>query len=173
MNEGLTEYEWEGHSGTGISRVPDRRTALRTATGPHEHHRRRLDIWTRPAELLRDLIRFDTTNPPGNERACISYIEGLLDAAGIESTIRARDPERPNLIARLPGRGAAPPLLLQGHVDVVTTAGQQWSQPPVRGARARRLHLGPRRDRHEGRRRDDAGRAAARARPRASSRPAT
>ena len=38
-------------------------------------------------------------------------------------TIRARDPERPNLVARLPGRGAAPPLLLYGHVDVVTTAG--------------------------------------------------
>ena len=88
------------------------------------------DIHTRPAELLRNLIRFDTTNPPGNERACISYIEGLVSAAGIESVIRARDPERPNLIARLPGRGAAPPLLLQGHVDVVSTAGQRWSHPP-------------------------------------------
>ena len=88
------------------------------------------DIWTRPAELLRDLIRFDTTNPPGNERACISYIEALLTEAGIESTIRARAPERPNLVARLPGRGAAPPLLLQGHVDVVTTASQNWSHPP-------------------------------------------
>ena len=88
------------------------------------------EIWTRPAELLRDLIRFDTTNPPGNERACIAYIEGLLGAAGIESTIRARDPERPNLIARLPGRGAAAPLLLHGHVDVVTTARQSWTRPP-------------------------------------------
>jgi acetylornithine deacetylase/succinyl-diaminopimelate desuccinylase-like protein len=88
------------------------------------------DIWTRPAALLRDLIRFDTTNPPGNERACISYIEDLLGGAGVETTIRARDPERPNLVARLPGRGAAPPLLLHGHVDVVTTAGQQWSAPP-------------------------------------------
>ena len=84
----------------------------------------------RPAELLRELIRFDTTNPPGNERACISYIESLLADAGIETTIRAREPERPNLIARLPGRGAARPLLLQGHVDVVTTTGQDWSHPP-------------------------------------------
>jgi len=87
-------------------------------------------VWARPAELLRDLIRFDTTNPPGNERACISYIEGLLSAEGIESTIHSRDPERPNLIARLPGRGTAPPLMLYGHVDVVTTAGQRWSHPP-------------------------------------------
>jgi acetylornithine deacetylase/succinyl-diaminopimelate desuccinylase-like protein len=87
-------------------------------------------IWARPADLLRDLIRFDTTNPPGNERACISYIEGLVRAAGIDSTIRARDPERPNLIARLEGRGLVPPLLLYGHVDVVTTEGQDWSRPP-------------------------------------------
>ena len=93
-------------------------------------------IHTRPDELLRDLIRFDTTNPPGNERACISYIEGLIGAAGIESVIRARDPERPNLIARLPGRGTAPPLLLQGHVDVVSTAGQRWSHPPFEAVEA-------------------------------------
>jgi acetylornithine deacetylase/succinyl-diaminopimelate desuccinylase-like protein len=93
-------------------------------------------IHTRPAELLRNLIRFDTTNPPGNERACISYIEGLVGAAGIESVIRARDPERPNLIARLPGRRAAPPLLLQGHVDVVSTAGQRWSHPPFEAVEA-------------------------------------
>ena len=87
-------------------------------------------IHTRPAELLRNLIRFDTTNPPGNERACVAYIEGLVREAGIDPVIRARDPERPNLIARLAGRGAAPPLLLQGHVDVVGTAGQTWSHPP-------------------------------------------
>ena len=93
-------------------------------------------IHTRPGELLRDLIRFDTTNPPGNERACISYIEGLIGAAGIESVIRARDPERPNLIARLAGRGTAPPLLLQGHVDVVSTAGQRWSHPPFEAVEA-------------------------------------
>jgi acetylornithine deacetylase/succinyl-diaminopimelate desuccinylase-like protein len=93
-------------------------------------------IHTRPAELLRNLIRFDTTNPPGNERACVSYIQGLIAAAGIESVIRARDPERPNLIARLPGRGAAPPLLLQGHVDVVSTAGQKWSHPPFEAVEA-------------------------------------
>jgi len=90
----------------------------------------RAAVHSRPAELLRDLIRFDTTNPPGNERACVAYIEELIREAGIEPLIRARDPERPNLIARLAGRGAAPPLLLQGHVDVVGTAGQTWSHPP-------------------------------------------
>jgi acetylornithine deacetylase/succinyl-diaminopimelate desuccinylase-like protein len=45
----------------------------------------------------------------------------------------ARDGARPNLVARIEGRGHAPPLLLQGHVDVVSTAGQQWSRPPFDG----------------------------------------
>src|SRR5258707_8854641 len=87
-------------------------------------------ICQRPAELLRALLRFDTTNPPGTEAACVAYIRDLLAAAGIESPMLARDPARPNLIARLPGAGSAPPLLLQGHVDVVTTAHQEWTHPP-------------------------------------------
>ena len=81
-------------------------------------------------ELLRDLIRFDTTNPPGNEGACIAYVRQLLTEAGVESQIVAKDSARPNLIARVPGTAEAPPLLLYGHVDVVQTAGQQWTHPP-------------------------------------------
>lgn len=90
-------------------------------------------LHARPAELLQHLIRFDTTNPPGNEAACIGYIRDVLAEAGIPSTILARDPARPNLVARVAGRGDAPPLLLYGHVDVVTTAGQTWSHPPFAG----------------------------------------
>ena len=83
-----------------------------------------------PVELLQRLIRFDTTNPPGNEAECISYINGLLTEAGIQTTILARKPNRPNLLARLPGSGQAPPLLLYGHVDVVTAENQVWQHPP-------------------------------------------
>jgi acetylornithine deacetylase/succinyl-diaminopimelate desuccinylase-like protein len=90
-------------------------------------------IYQRPVELLQRLIRFDTTNPPGNESACIAFIRETLAAAGIESSIFARDPGRPNLIARIRGRGEAPPLLLYGHVDVVTTAHQEWTHPPFGG----------------------------------------
>jgi acetylornithine deacetylase/succinyl-diaminopimelate desuccinylase-like protein len=79
-------------------------------------------IYQRPAELLQNLIRFDTTNPPGDEVRCVSYINSLLTEAGCETTCLAKDPDRPNLIARLKGQGTSPPLLLQGHVDVVTTA---------------------------------------------------
>lgn len=90
-------------------------------------------IYERPAELLQKLIRLDTTNPPGNEIICIDYLNDLLKEAGIETMLMAADPERPNLVARLRGNGSAPPLLLQGHVDVVTTAGQQWAHPPFGG----------------------------------------
>jgi len=54
-------------------------------------------------ELLQDLIRFDTTNPPGNEAACVTYIDGLLRETGFDTTLLARDPNRPNLITRLKG----------------------------------------------------------------------
>jgi acetylornithine deacetylase/succinyl-diaminopimelate desuccinylase-like protein len=90
-------------------------------------------IYKRPADLLQSLIRFDTTNPPGNESECLSFINGILTNAGIETKILAKSPERPNLIARLPGRGNAAPLLLYGHVDVVTTEKQQWQHPPFEG----------------------------------------
>ena len=81
-------------------------------------------------EVLRELLRFDTTNPPGNEGECIAYVQRLLTDAGVDSRVVARDDARPNLLARLPGSGEAPPLLLYGHVDVVTTAGQRWTRPP-------------------------------------------
>jgi len=84
-------------------------------------------------ELLRDLIRFDTTNPPGNEGECIASVQRLLTEAGVESQIVAKDSARPNLIARVAGAGEAPPLLLYGHVDVVQTDGQQWARPPFSG----------------------------------------
>jgi acetylornithine deacetylase/succinyl-diaminopimelate desuccinylase-like protein len=90
-------------------------------------------IYQYPAELLRRLIQFDTTNPPGNESECISFINGLLNEAGVETTILGQTPERPNLIARLHGQGSSSPLLLYGHVDVVTTSNQQWQHPPFAG----------------------------------------
>jgi acetylornithine deacetylase/succinyl-diaminopimelate desuccinylase-like protein len=83
-----------------------------------------------PVELLRELIRFDTTNPPGNESACVEHVREVLSAAGVDSELYALDPERPNLVARLPGHGNGRPLLLYGHVDVVPTAGQRWTHPP-------------------------------------------
>ena len=90
-------------------------------------------IYQRPVELLQKLIRFDTTNPPGNEAPCIAYVNELLTAAGFETNILTREEPRANLVTRLPGQGLAPPLLMYGHVDVVTTADQPWTQAAFEG----------------------------------------
>jgi acetylornithine deacetylase/succinyl-diaminopimelate desuccinylase-like protein len=92
------------------------------------------DVAPDPVELLRALIRFDTSNPPGNERPCLEFVADLLRHAGLEPRFVARDPDRPNLVARLPGRGDSPPLLLYGHVDVVPASPQEWTHEPFGGA---------------------------------------
>lgn len=86
-----------------------------------------------PVELLQQLIRFDTTNPPGNESACVGFVQSLLEEAGVVTETYSKDPARPNLVARLRGAGHSSPLLLQGHVDVVTTSDQDWQRPPFGG----------------------------------------
>jgi acetylornithine deacetylase/succinyl-diaminopimelate desuccinylase-like protein len=87
------------------------------------------ELFRRPVELLQELIRFDTTNPPGNEADCIAFVGSVLESVGCKTDMYEATPGRPNLVSRIAG-GSAPPLLLQGHVDVVTTEGQQWTYPP-------------------------------------------
>jgi acetylornithine deacetylase/succinyl-diaminopimelate desuccinylase-like protein len=86
-----------------------------------------------PVALAQQLIRFDTTNPPGGEGPCVRFVEALLREAGLETRMLARDEERPNLVARLPGARAVPPLLLHGHVDVVSADQPGWTKPPFAG----------------------------------------
>src|SRR4051794_8510046 len=90
--------------------------------------RERLD----PVELLRDLIRIDTSNPPGNERPCIDYLTRLLREHDVEPVILGAA-DRPNLVARLRGRGDSPPLLLYGHLDVVPANPAEWQHGPFSG----------------------------------------
>lgn len=86
-----------------------------------------------PVELLQRLIRFNTTNPPGHEAEAIAFVNDLLTKAGVESKLFALSPDRPNLVARFSGQGRAAPLLLYGHMDVVTAANQPWKYPPFGG----------------------------------------
>ena len=80
--------------------------------------------------LTRDLIRVDTTNPPGNETLGVEVLEAYLARNGVESERVARDPARANLIARVRGRGTGPVLALAGHTDVVYADAADWSSPP-------------------------------------------
>jgi acetylornithine deacetylase/succinyl-diaminopimelate desuccinylase-like protein len=91
------------------------------------------DLRTETARLLADLIRIDTTNPPGNETPAAEHLAAYLAGAGIESELRGRTPERANLVARLPGRGEGPTLMLLGHTDVVLADPDEWTVPPFAG----------------------------------------
>lgn len=83
-------------------------------------------------EILRDLIRFDTTNPPGNERPAAEYLARLLKAEGIASEMVEPAPGRASVVARLKGSTDAPALLLSAHLDVVAAPGT-WERPPFSG----------------------------------------
>ena len=62
--------------------------------------------------LTQDLIRFNTTNPPGNETPCIEHVAAVLRREGIEPVVLESAPGRGSLVARLHGDGSLPPLLL-------------------------------------------------------------
>lgn len=77
-------------------------------------------------ELLRDLIRFDTVNPPGAERAAQEHLAAHLRAAGFECELLGAEPDRPNLVARLRGEREGPTLCYLGHVDTVLADPAEW-----------------------------------------------
>lgn len=84
----------------------------------------------RALDLLCDLVRIDTTNPPGNETAAATYLAQKLSAAGIATEIVEPRPGRGSIIARLKGSGDAKPLLLMGHLDVVAADPADWDVDP-------------------------------------------
>jgi acetylornithine deacetylase/succinyl-diaminopimelate desuccinylase-like protein len=85
-------------------------------------------------ELLARLIRFNTVNPPGNERAAQEYLADHLTAAGFDCELLGAEPERPNLVARLRGESAdGPTLCYLGHVDTVLADPSDWTHDPWSG----------------------------------------
>ncbi len=84
-------------------------------------------------ELLQTLLRFNTVNPPGNERPLQERLAALLGDAGFEVALLGATPARPNLVARLRGAGDGPPLCLLSHVDTVLATAPEWSRDPWSG----------------------------------------
>ena len=84
---------------------------------------------------LVELVRIDTTNPPGNETRVVEYIEGVLADEGITSQRFALEPDRANLVARQRGNGSKRPILLMGHTDVVGVQPEKWYADPFSGQR--------------------------------------
>ena len=84
-------------------------------------------------ELLQELIRIDTTNPPGNETAAAEVLQAYLEDSGAEVELYARIPARANLVARIPGRSDGPTLLFLSHTDVVLADAAEWTADPFGG----------------------------------------
>jgi len=84
---------------------------------------------------LVELIKINTTNPPGNETLAANYVKAVLDAEGIDSQLYALDPDRANLVARIRGNGTKQPILIMGHTDVVGVQADQWTEDPFGGLR--------------------------------------
>lgn len=85
-----------------------------------------------PVTLLKDLIKINTTNPPGNEAALLACLEKILGEKGIAFAHQETAPGRGNLLAVLPADGVKtkPPLIMMSHADVVEAACEQWKLPP-------------------------------------------
>jgi acetylornithine deacetylase/succinyl-diaminopimelate desuccinylase-like protein len=85
---------------------------------------------------LVDLVKINTTNPPGNEQAAAKYIAGILTKEGINFELLDVGPGRSALVARLRSSAVPEParaLLLVAHMDVVGVDRSKWSMDPFGG----------------------------------------
>ncbi|MEO8194021.1 MAG: M20/M25/M40 family metallo-hydrolase [Gemmatimonadales bacterium] len=84
-------------------------------------------------ERLQALIRFDTTNPPGNELPLAEYLVSVLESEGISARLLIPVTNRAAVIARLRGNGSKRPVILLAHMDVVGVEADKWSCDPFAG----------------------------------------
>jgi acetylornithine deacetylase/succinyl-diaminopimelate desuccinylase-like protein len=83
--------------------------------------------------LLQKLLQLNTVNPPGNETIAAELLRAYLEDSGVACELYALEPDRANLVARIPGRGDGPSLLLLSHTDTVVAEPAEWSVDPWSG----------------------------------------
>jgi acetylornithine deacetylase/succinyl-diaminopimelate desuccinylase-like protein len=91
------------------------------------------DLQQETTDVLQQLVRFNTVNPPGNERPAIEYLERYVADAGFRTELLAATESRPNLIADLEGEEDGPTLCFLGHVDTVLAEPSEWRHDPWSG----------------------------------------
>ena len=84
-------------------------------------------------QLVRQFLRIDTSNPPGNEEKAALFLEAILKKASIDSTIYSSSPGRANIMARIEGKKKGKPVILLGHIDVVPAKEDEWDTDPFGG----------------------------------------
>jgi acetylornithine deacetylase/succinyl-diaminopimelate desuccinylase-like protein len=87
----------------------------------------------RTRQYLTDLVRLDTSNPPGNETRVAEYLKKVADSYGISAELLGSDPQRMNFVARLRGSGKGRPLMLIAHSDVYPADPKKWTADPFSG----------------------------------------
>ena len=97
------------------------------AAGPADDNR---PLGERARQYLIDLVRLDSSNPPGNETRVADYLKQVADSHGISCEELGNDPRRLNFVARLKGTGKGRPLLLMAHSDVAPVNRAEWSVDP-------------------------------------------
>lgn len=83
--------------------------------------------------LTRELITFNTINPPGQERRCAEHLGKLLEDGGFAVALYEFDESRASLIARMDGRGNNAPICFTGHMDTVPLGALSWNKEPFAG----------------------------------------
>lgn len=86
-----------------------------------------------PVALSQKFISFASINPPGEEAAIIDFLKSMLEKAGMTVTAHEFAPNRPSLVATVPGSEDEPPLAFTGHIDVVPLGKTPWTHDPFAG----------------------------------------
>jgi acetylornithine deacetylase/succinyl-diaminopimelate desuccinylase-like protein len=86
-------------------------------------------------EHFQAVLRFDTSDPPGNERPAAEYLKQVLEREGIATKVFELEPNRLNVVARLKGSGKKRPLLIMAHTDTVNVDPAKWTFPPFSATR--------------------------------------
>ena len=81
-------------------------------------------------QYFTEMVKIDTSFPPGNETKLAKYLADILQKEGIPSQLSGENPDRLSLIARLKGTGAKKPILIMGHTDVVPVQKDRWTEDP-------------------------------------------
>ena len=91
------------------------------------------EVERQTSELLSELIRIDTSNPPGDETRVAEFMAAWFAARGLQGEVVGEPAERRSFVLRLEGRRPGPSLLLLAHEDVVPASAEDWQVPPFSG----------------------------------------
>jgi succinyl-diaminopimelate desuccinylase len=86
-----------------------------------------------PLSLTRELLAFNTIDPPGREHNCADHLTKLLEDRGFKTAFYEFAKGRTSLIAHIKGKGNKAPIYFTGHIDTAPLGATSWSKGPFYG----------------------------------------